>query len=79
MAKIFQLLIYKTAIRPVLLHGNETWSLTEQLVEKVNSCEMRMLCYYLQISLLEHQRNEEIIRKANVMPVSDLMRKRRLE
>ena len=71
--------MYKTTIRPALLHGNETWSLTEQLVEKVNLCEIRMLCYCLQISLLEHQRNEEIIRKANVMQISDLMRKRRLE
>ena len=40
---------------------------------------MRMLRYCLQISLLEHQKNEEIRREANVMPILDVMRKRRLE
>ena len=69
----------KTAIRPALLYGNKTWPLTERLAEKVNSCEMRMLRYCLQISLLEHQMNEEIKRKANVMPNLELMRKRRLD
>ena len=72
-------LIYKTAIRRALLYGNETWLLTEQLAKKVNSCEMRMLHYCLQISLLEHQRNEERRQKANIMPILDLMRKRRPE
>ena len=68
-----------TAIRPTVLYSNETWPLTERLAEKVNSCKMRMLRYFLQISLLEHQRNEEIRRKANVMPILNLIRKRRLE
>ena len=71
--------IYKTTIRPALLYENETWLLTERLAKKVNSCEMRMLSYSLQISLLEHQSNEEIWRKANVMSILDLMRKRILE
>ena len=75
----FKALIYKIASRPALLYGNETWPLTERLTEKVNSCEMRMLRYCIQISLLEHQRNGEITRKANVMPILDHMRKRRLE
>ena len=68
-----------TAIRPALLYGNETWSLIERLPEKANPCEMRMLRYCLQIGLLEHQKNEEIRQKANIMPIFDLMRKRRLE
>ena len=74
-----KVLIYITAIRPALLYGNETWSLIERLPEKANSCEMRMLRYCLQIGLLEHQKNEEIRQKANIMPIFDLMRKRRLE
>ena len=74
-----KVLIYKTGIRPVLPYGTETWPLIKRLAEKLNSCEMRMLCYCLRISLLEHQRNEEIRRKANVMPILELMRKRRLE
>ena len=74
-----KVLIYKTAIGPALLYGNKTWPLTEWLAEKVNSCEMRMLHYCLQISLLEHQKNEEIRQKVNIMPILNLMRKRLLE
>ena len=57
----------------------ETWPLTERLAEKVNSCEMRMLRHCLQKSLLEHQSNEEIRRKAKVMAILDLMSKRKLQ
>ena len=69
----------KTAIRPALLYGNKIWPSTERLAEKVNTCEMRMLRYCLQISLLEHRMKEEIKQKVNVMPNLDLMRKRRLD
>ena len=47
-----KVLIYKTAIRPALLYGNETLPFTERLPEKVNSCEMKILRYCLQIRLL---------------------------
>jgi len=40
--------IYKTAIRFTLTYGNETWPVTGALVDKVNSCEMRMLRYCLE-------------------------------
>ena len=48
-------LVYKTAIRPALVYGNETWPITGRLSDKVNSCEMRMLRYCLGISLEEHR------------------------
>jgi len=67
--------IYKTAIRFTLTYGNETWPVTGALVDKVNSCEMRMLRYCLGISLEDHKRNEEIMTEANIMPIRDALRK----
>ena len=72
-------LVYRTVIRPVLLYGNETWPITGHLADKISSCEMRMLRYCLGISLEEHITNEEIRKLANVLPIQDMMRKRRLE
>ena len=74
-----KVLIYKTAIRPALAYGNETWPVTGTLMDKVGSCEMRMLRYCMGISLEEHRRNEDITSEAKIMPIRDVMRKRRLE
>jgi len=46
-----KVLIYKIAIRPTLLYGNETWPITKSLADKMSSCEMRMLRYSLNVSL----------------------------
>jgi len=73
-------LIYRTAIRPTLLYGSETWPITGNLADKIGSCEMGMLLIYcLEISLEEHQTNEEVRKQAQVMPIQDLMRKRRMK
>ena len=72
-------LIYKTAIRPALIYGNETWPITGTQAGKIGSCEMRMLRYCLGISLEEHRRNETLTAEAGIVPVKDLMRKRRMQ
>ena len=66
--------IYKTAIRPALAYGNETWPVTGILIDKVGSCEMRMLSYRIRISSEEHHRDEEIESGAYIMPIRDFMR-----
>ena len=67
--------IYKTAIRPALAYGNETWPVTGILIDKVGSCEMRMPSYRIRISLEEHRRDEEVITSgAKIMPIRDSVR-----
>ena len=63
-----------TAIRPALVYGNATWPVTGILIDKVGSCEMRMLSYRIRISLEEHRRDEEITSGDYIMPISDVMR-----
>ena len=74
-----KVLMYKTAIRPALLYGNETWPITGSLADKMSSCEMRMLRYCMGISLEDHKRNEEITAEAGIMPIRDLMRRKRMQ
>ena len=74
-----KVLIYKTSIRPTLLYGNETWPITGHLSDKMASCEMRMVRYCLGISLEEHRRNEDILQEAKVVPIKDLMRRKRMQ
>lgn len=60
------------------LYGNETGLLTEHLANRTSTCEMWMVRYYLQINLEEHRGTEDIRKEANVLPVKDLMRSKRL-
>ena len=66
--------IYKTSIRPALAYGNETWPVTGILIDKVGSCEMRMLSYRIRISSEEHRRDEEIKSGAYIMLTTDVIR-----
>jgi len=38
-----KVLIYKTAIRTVLLYSNDIWPITASLADKMSSCKMSML------------------------------------
>mgnify|MGYP001795100059 CR=1 FL=1 len=69
-----RVLIYMTAIRPALVYGNAIWPVTGILIDKVGSCEMRMLSYRIRISSEEHRRDEEITSGAYIMPIRDVMR-----
>ena len=40
-----KVLLYKTAIRPTLMYGNELWPLTHRQEERLSATEMRMLRY----------------------------------
>lgn len=64
--------IYKTSIRPALLYGNATWPLTGVLSDKVSSCEMQMITYYLGISLEKHRRTRTLLRKPMWCPSKNL-------
>ena len=62
-----KVLIYKTAIRPALAYGNETWPVTGILIDKIVS-------YRIRISVEEHRRDEEITSGAKIMLLRDVMR-----
>ena len=66
-------------IRPTLLYGSETWPMSVKYERRVANTEMRMVRWAMEVSLLEHRRNEEILEEANVEQIATVMRRGRLE
>jgi hypothetical protein len=71
-------LLYKTAIRPALTYGNETWPLTQKL-EKLEIGSTEMKCYGTSTIYTGKSTNDEIRQTAMIEPIADLMRRRRLQ
>ena len=74
-----KVLIYQTVIRPTLLYGCETWPMSVKDEKHMATTEIRMVRWAMGVSMLEHQRNEEILEEAKVEPIAMVMRRRRLE
>ena len=70
--------VYKTAIHPALAYGNATWPVTGILIDRVGSCDMRMLSYCIRISTEEHHRDEEMKSGAYIMPIRDVKREMKI-
>ena len=73
------MLLYKTAIRPTLMYGNEIWPITQQQESKINATEMRMMRHIHNICYEDHISNEEIRERAKLEAISVSMRRRRLQ
>ena len=70
-----KLLIYQTAIRTTLLYSCETWPTSVKYEKRMATTEMRMVRWAMGVSLLEHRRNEEILKEARVEPIATVMRR----
>jgi hypothetical protein len=74
-----KILLYKTAIRPALMYGNEIWPLTQRQEDKIKATEMRMLRYIHRIDWKDHVTNEEVRRMSSIEAIDVSMRRRRLQ
>ena len=61
--------VFKTIIRPVMTYSSECWTVKKKDENKLNSAEMRMLRWARGKTRLDHFRNEDIRREADVKPV----------
>ena len=52
--------IYTTVLRPVLLYGSETWTLTSKLKSRIQATEMRVLRLIYGVTRRDRVRNEVI-------------------
>ena len=72
--------LYNTCILPILLYGADTWTLTTQIRDKLNACDMWCLRHIMRIPYTAHITNNEIRRTTGqASPVSDTIRRRRLQ
>ena len=58
--------VYKAVVRPALLYGSECWALNKGDVQKLNTTEMRMIRWWMGMSLKEHRMSDDIRRDANI-------------
>ena len=70
-------LLHQTVVRLMMLYGCETWPMPVNDEKIKATTEMRMVRWAMGVSLLEHQRNVEILKEAKVEPIV-YMRGRRL-
>ena len=71
-------IIFNSCVRPVLLYGVETWSLTTRLEDTLQRCDRSMLRYMAGISLNDRVASVEVARICGVKPLDIVMRENRL-
>ena len=71
--------VFKTIIRPAMTWGWECWAVKKKDENKLNSVEMRMLISARGKTRLDHIRNEDIRKEADVKPVETFLENKRLK
>ena len=71
--------VYKTIIRPVTTYGSECWAVKKKDENKLNSAEMGMLRWARGKTRLDHFRNEDIRKEADVKHVETFLENKRLK
>ena len=70
--------VYKTAVRPAMLYGSETWPMKRVHEKKVDVTEMRMLRWMLGVTKMDRIRNEYIRGTVKVTELSMKMLEKRI-
>lgn len=70
--------IYQSILKPILLYGSETWSLTKKTESKLQAAEMRVLRLIKNVTRRDKIRNEYIRNELNVLPLLDDIEKNKL-
>ena len=71
--------IIRTAVRPVLVYGAETWSTTKTEEKRLEVNEMRMMRWICGVTKKDKIRNEHVRRSAKVEPVTNKITQKRLK
>ena len=71
--------VFKTIIRPAMTYGSECWAIKKKDENQLNSAEMRMLRWARGKTSLDHIRNEDIRKEADVKPVETFLENKRLK
>jgi hypothetical protein len=70
--------IYTSILRPILLYGSETWTLTTKLKSKLQAAEMRVLRLIHGVTKLDHIRNDTIRSELQIEPLLTYIEKSQL-
>lgn len=73
-----KLSIYETIVLSTLLYSSECWTTLKHHLRKLNGFLVRCLKSILKITWRDYVPNEEVLRKAEMMTIEDIIRQRRL-
>ena len=76
--KEVKICIYTTILRPVLLYGAETWTLTKRLKSRIQAAEMRILRLIYGVTRRDRVRNDTIRAAFNVTSILSVIEKSQL-
>ena len=71
-------IIFTTVLRPVLLYGSETWTLTTRTSSQIQAAEMRVLRMIRGVTRRDRIRNEEIRERLRITSVLKIIEKNKL-
>ena len=72
-----KLRLYMSVVIPTVTYACETWMKTSSITNKLDVFHRRCLRNILRISWRDHITNEEVMRRAGVAPLSDIVSDRR--
>ena len=75
----YKIQLYGTYILPILLYGSETWTPNQRDIDRTNAFGQRCLRSICDIHWSEHKTNEYILKRTNQVPISCMIKKRRLK
>lgn len=70
--------IFRYSVLATLLYGSHAWAPTQQQEDQLHAFYMRSLRSLLGVTLRDHLRNEEVLRRCNAQPMGALLRQERL-
>ena len=70
--------LYKTIIRPVMIHEAEMWTGMKSKTSRAETAEMKMLKRIMNVTLLDRKRSEDIRRELGVGDIKGKMREAKL-
>ena len=71
--------VYKTAVKPAMVHGAECWAVRMKEERKLHTNEMRMLRWARGKTRLDHVRNVDIWKEAHMYPMAESLREKSWE
>ena len=68
--------IYRTIVKPVMIYRSECWAVKKNDTQKLHTTEMRMPRLARGETKMDHIKNEDIWREANIEPMATFLRMR---
>jgi hypothetical protein len=78
LSKVLKTNCFKALVQSILLYGAETWTMTSQMIDRLDGCYTRLLSYIFQLDCKKDHPTRKMI-YGDLPDISSVLRSRRLE